>query len=111
MLEREILDELSSVRPSESCTFVLEWRAEPDAALFENIASKRERLNTLVQFYRTIKAPLLQHLAGEGADVTDIPTSAQAIVTAPAERWRALATELAKEGAVRVLPNRLYNAV
>lgn len=111
MLDSEIIQELSAARAGESCTFVLEWQTHPDESLFQNAASRRDRLERLVTFYQTVKSPLLERLVGEGAEITDIPTSAQAIVTAPAEQWRALAAGLHDDIGVRVLPNRIYTAV
>lgn len=111
MLERGIIDELGAARSNDSCTFVVEWRAQPDQALFDDAPSKRERLTRLIQFYSTVKGPLLEQLMRRGVEVTDIPTSPQAIVTASARDWRHLATELADEEDVRVLPNRLFTTV
>src|SRR5947199_3000570 len=95
MLHPEIKREVASAEGGESCTFVLEWRATPDAELLAAYSSKRERLQRLIEFYRDLKRPVLDALSrNRRVSVTDLPASGQAIVTASARTWRDLFSQL-----------------
>lgn len=112
MLDPEIKREVASADSDESCTFVLEWRATPDADAFAVFASKRERLERLVDFYRNVKRPVLESLLRNSrVSVNDLPTSGQAIVTTTAGTWRDLFSELELDATVRVLPNAKFHAL
>src|SRR3954447_24437702 len=111
MLDPQIKREVASTDIGESCTFVLQWRATPDAEMFATISSKRERLQRLIDFYRDVKRPVLDALSRNNRVlVNDLPTIGQAIVTANAGTWRDLFSELERDASVRVLPNAEYHA-
>ncbi len=111
MFDPEAKQEIAHARPDTSCTFVIESRVQPSEELFASAASKREKLERLISFYRTAKAPLLDELAEAGVSVKDLSTSAQLIATAPAGKWRELVSWLERNPNVDVLPNRIYTAV
>lgn len=112
MLDPEIKREVASTDIGESFTFILQWHATPDADMFAAISSKRERLQRLMDFYRDLKRPVLDALSRNSRVlVNDLPTSGQAIVTANAETWRDLFSELELDASIRVLPNAKLHAL
>jgi hypothetical protein len=110
MFDPEARQEITTTSASSPCTFVIELSEHPDEAIFA-FGSKRERLERLVDFYRTVKAPLIDELSSEGVSVKDLPTSSQIIATTTAAKWRELVPQLDTNPNVKVLPNRLYHAI
>lgn len=110
MIEREVLDVLTKPGAEDrSYSFVIEWRQAPDESLFRNASTKRDRLNCLRDFYWSVKSPLIEELQHAGAEVRDLPASAQAIVTATGQDWLRLASgSLGRAESVRVLPNVMF---
>jgi hypothetical protein len=112
MLDPNIKRAVASADIGEPYTFVLEWRAAPDAEMFAPSSSKRERLQRLIDFYRDLKQPVLDALSrNDHVSVKDLPTSGQIIVTASAGTWRDLLSELERDAAIRVLPNAEFHAL
>jgi hypothetical protein len=112
MLDPEIKREIAGAEIDAPCTFILEWRATPDAAAFAAASSKRERLQRLTDFYRELKRPWLDELSRNvDVSITDLPASGQAIVTANAATWRDLLSDLERAADVRLLPNAKFHTL
>jgi hypothetical protein len=112
MIDEEVLDEIRTAKKRDDrCSFVVEWKVEPDPALYRN-ASRRERHQRLSDFYVDVKAPVLEALERLGAEIEDLPASSQAIVTTSAHNWERLATDGGPlhGGSVQILPNVTFRS-
>ena len=101
--------------PEETQSVMLQWTDLPDASLFENVLSKRERQLRMDGFYRALKESTFQRLRNEAqVEIRDMPASGSAILTAPASTLEKLVCDggkLDREEKLQVLPNVMFDAI
>jgi hypothetical protein len=111
LLDPEARRQIADSPSDTSCTFLIQWHEEPSESMFEGQRTKRERLETLVRFFREAKAPIREQLEGAGFIIQDLATSSQMIATAPASKWQEILPQLEHNREVAVLPNRMFRAI
>lgn len=115
MFSPAVIEHVKNCNPDEELTFVLQWTGSAKIAAGLRSGSRRERLSKLKMLLREAKHDVLESVRSEkGALVNDLPTSGEAIVTAPAATWEKLLTEdgpLRDRDDVRVLPNVRFDAI
>jgi hypothetical protein len=113
MIDPALRASLPLGRSSQRCTVVLQWESAPDAGALTRGATKRERLENLQAFYRTMKAPVLDILRqNDDVEVQDMPITGEAVITASTEKLNALLANdgpLARVPKLRVLANASFS--
>lgn len=102
--------ELALTPDGRRLSFVIEWKDPPVLGPRMPLESRSERREALLAAMNAIKQPLLSTLAGfPFVEVLDLAGTGQAVVKAPAERWRTLVESPSlKAAGVRILPNEEF---
>ncbi|MCH8809019.1 MAG: hypothetical protein IH993_04190 [Proteobacteria bacterium] len=115
MFSPAAIEQVKNCDPDEEVTFVVQWTGSAKIAAGIRGGTRRERLSKLKLAFREAKRDVLESVRSEkGALVNDLPTSGEAIVTAPAATWEKLLTEdgpLRDRDDIRVLPNVRFHAI
>lgn len=93
--------------PGERLTFIFKWTSKPDLAAIYAIENRDARILAAQVAYHELKHVLVKELLQhQQLEVQDLPGTAAAIVSAPAEVWRELEPWLDGIRDIDILENR-----
>lgn len=106
MIEARAKKQIDETAPSVTLTLVLRWITVPDLESIGRLETRQERATAAREAYRLLKQDVMQWLVDvDGAVITDLPGTANAIVTAHPSTWREIEPRLEERYDVRIVPN------
>ena len=106
MIEARAKQQIEETAPSAMLTLVLRWTGAPDLEPIRRLETRHQRATAAREAYRLLKHDIMQRLVEVGgALVTDLPGTANAIVTAHPSTWREIQPLLEARYDIRIVPN------